>query len=178
MTGTQGQQLRLETCRMLEDWARKQDYGFRNLYPGNHEPYRNRLSESVGPYPDTFDYPLTYLLVEGSGAYDQLIDEIEDLLPAHSSSSPSAQFRIEVMRWIDEEQEWPLAPESQEMTLFRMPWEPTHMSRTEMAVQLTYWPEKSITVSCCESRHISRNRETARHMLRSVLYGGIQPSSP
>ncbi len=168
-TGTQSQQMRLGICQMLEDWAHKQGYEFRNLYPGKHQPYSNRLSPKVGPHPDSFDYPVTYLLMEGTGAYDHLINE-PTLLSANLVGFPSALFRVDIMRWIIEDQELALAPESVEISQFRMPWEPVYMSRSKMAILLRYWPEKAVAVECSESRFKSQNLDTAKHMLRSVLF--------
>lgn len=164
--GTESRQIRLGLCRIIEDWALLNGYVFRNLYPGIHEPYRNRASGEAGPHPDTFDYPVTWLLVEGSGAYDRLSDTIDLLLPGPGD----AYIRVALMRWIDEDRDGAPAPEDMEMHGFRMPWEPVHVSRSEMAVRLTCWPDKSVVAECCESRYKSHNVETGRQILRSLLY--------
>ena len=61
--GEQDRQLRLELIQTLANWAQQHAYNLRNLYPGSHGPYQNGLG-AIGPHPDTFDFPKSYLLIE------------------------------------------------------------------------------------------------------------------
>lgn len=156
-------QMRLEACRTLEAWAHQNDYTFRNLYPGKHGPYQNPMSVKPGPLPDTFDYPLTWLLLEGAGAYEHVSGALGLLLP-----DPGIQ--VTLMRWTEEDGEGAPAPQDVEMQVFRMPWEHAQASRGEMALRLIYRPDPTAAVECCAGRSLAQNVETARQMLRSLLF--------
>jgi hypothetical protein len=165
--GEQSRQLRLEMIRVLTNWAQQHAYIFRNLYPGNHDPYQNGLG-ARGPHPDTFDFPNTYLLIEGKGAYLHLNSEKQDVLSSWTEAS--IPFEISIIPWVEHDTDWPLEPQNTRMNFFRAHWEPAYKSRSDSAVQLRDWGDQSIVVECYETRHAQHNVDTAKNMLRSLLF--------
>ncbi|MCC6461613.1 MAG: hypothetical protein IT260_14155 [Saprospiraceae bacterium] len=121
------------------------------------------MSVKPGPHPDTFNYPSTYLLLEGAGAYEHVSGAIGLLLP-------DPGILVTLMRWIGDDWEGAPAPQDMDMHVFRMPWEHPQASRGEMAVRLIYRPDPTAAVECCASRSLAQNVDTARHMLRSLLF--------
>ncbi len=165
--GEQSRQLRLEVIRVLTNWAQQHVYTFRNLYPGNHGPYQNRAG-TIGPHPDTFDFPKSYLLIEGEGAYLHLNHEKQEVLSSWAVTE--IPFEISIIPWVEHYTDWPLEPQNMMMNFFRAPWEPAYKSRSDSAVQLRDWNDESIIVECYEARHAQHNVETAKNMLRSLLF--------
>ena len=165
--GEQSRQLRLEVLQTLTNWAQQHAYIFRNLYPGSHSPYQNGLG-AIGPHPDTFDFPKSYLLIEEEGAYLHLNREKQAILPLWTETS--IPFEISVIPWVEHDTDWPLEPQNTMMNFFRAPWEPAHKSSSDSAVQLRDWNDQSIIVECYEARHAQHNVDTARNMLRSILF--------
>ena len=165
--GEQDRQLRLELIQTLANWAQQHAYNLRNLYPGSHGPYQNGLG-AIGPHPDTFDFPKSYLLIEGEGAYLHLSREKQAVLSSWTEAS--IPFEISIIPWIERDTDWPLDPQNMMMNFFRAPWEPAHRSRSDSAVQLRDWSDQSIVVECYEARGAQHNVGTARNMLRSLLF--------
>lgn len=165
--GAQSRQLRLELFQILGNWAKQHAYTFRNLYPGNHGPYQNGLG-ARGPHPDTFDFPKSYLLIEGEGAYLHLNREKQAILASWTVTE--TPFEISIIPWLEQDADWPLEPQNTMMNFFRAPWEPAHKSLSDSAVQLRDWNDENIVVECYETRGAQHNVDTARNMLGSLLF--------
>ncbi|MBK9490912.1 MAG: hypothetical protein IPO07_20585 [Haliscomenobacter sp.] len=79
-------------------------------------------------------------------------------------------FEISIIPWIEHDTDWPLEPQNTMMNFFRAPWEPAYKSSSDSAVQLRDWNDQSIVVECYEARGGQHNVDTARNMLRSLLF--------
>lgn len=165
--GEQSRQLRLELIQAISNWAKQHAYTFRNLYPGSHGPYQNGLG-AMGPDPDAFDFPKSYLLIEGEGTYLHLKSEKQAILSSWTEAS--TPFEISIIPWMEQDTDWPLEPQNMMMNFFRSPWEPAHKSRSDSAVRLCDWNDQSIVVECYEARGAQHNVDTAKNMLRSLLF--------
>ena len=114
--GEQSRQLRLEVLQTLTNWAQQHAYIFRNLYPGSHSPYQNGLG-AIGPHPDTFDFPKSYLLIEEEGAYLHLNREKQEVLSSWAVTE--IPFEISIIPWVEHDTDWPLEPQNTMMNFFR-----------------------------------------------------------